>query len=139
MSVEADIYNAFAEQLASFAAIQQEQPELRVAWPGVTFTPPDAGMWLEASWHPNRTENYGIGNEGPSTLRGFGQVNICIRPGSGTAPLHRMAGELIRHFAKGTALAPARVYQRPYESNVLDAPDRTVVYVTIPYRADVVD
>jgi len=49
VSNNTDIYNAFAALIATYAASKG----LPVAWPGINFTPPTTGAWLEVSWFPN--------------------------------------------------------------------------------------
>lgn len=126
------VLSAFMARMADFASTLS--PELPVAWPNVHFTPPDAGMWLEVRWFPNETFNYGIGNDGPSQLRGFFQVTCCDRAGGGAFAVTALSDEVIAGFAKGTVLGPVRVERQPWASSALDADDRTVVPVTIRYQ-----
>lgn len=130
----ADIYTAFADHLTAFATAQG----VPVAYPGIHFTPPTSGPWMELSWFPNETRNIALGNDG-SQLRGFGQVSCCIRSGVGILPAANLAGEIIRHFEKGTVLGPARVDSKPWVSSVLNAPDRITAPVTVRYSGIVTE
>lgn len=67
MSNNTDIYNAFAAIVGTYAASKS----LPVAWPGVNFTPPATGAWLEVAWFPNQSKDMGFGNDF-SQDRGFG-------------------------------------------------------------------
>lgn len=130
----ADILTAFLDRLQAFATAKG----LPVAYPGVHFTPPDAGMWLEAAWFPNETRNLVLGNDG-SQLRGFGQVSCCARPGSGILPVANLSGEVISHYAKGVLLGVATVEKKPWASSVLIGDERISVPVTVPYAGVVTE
>lgn len=129
MTTETSIFDAFATTLAIFATAQS----VPVAWPGVAFTAPGSGQWIEMAWFPNETLNMGFGNDGPSNHRGFGQLSCCCRPGVGIEAVMTLAGNAIAAFAKGTALGPARVERKPWASTVLVAGDRISIPVTVPY------
>ena len=127
-----DAYDDFGIKLDAFAA--QFSPPLQVAYPGIPFTPPSAGPWLEASWMPNRSENYGISDDGPTLEQGMAQVMVCERPGQGLISTLDLDEQVIAAFNKGTMLGPVRVYVRPYAAAVLEEPERIAVPVTIPWR-----
>lgn len=133
--IDADIYNDFAEAVAVFAAATS--PPLPVSYPGVHFTPPDAGAWLEVRWFPNETQNWGIGNDGPSVMQGFGQVSVYYRPGAGIVDGLLLAGAIVDAFPKGTQLARASVQRKPWISAVVSDGDKVFHPVTIPYKATV--
>lgn len=130
----AGIYTAFADHLAAFATTKA----LPVAWPGIHFTPPASGLWLEFAWFPNETRNIALGNDG-SQLRGFGQVSCCGRPGAGLLPVANLSGEVITHFAKGTQLGVATVERKPWASSVLTSDERISVPVTVRYSGIVTE
>jgi hypothetical protein len=130
---DADIYDAFAIKVGTFAA--QFSPAMPASYPGIGFDPPSAGMWLECQWFPNETQNYGIGNEGPSLLQGFGQLSVCYRPGGGIVPGLAVADLIIAAFGKGTVLYEGiKVYRKPWTSSVIQDPERVMHPVTIPWR-----
>lgn len=137
--IDADIYDAFATAATVFAAAQS--PPLPIAFPGVQFTPPDAGAWLEAMFFPNETQNYGVGNSGPSQHRGFFQLAVAVRKGVGLVPPAEVAGAVLAMFEKGTLWGPARVYRKGWISSVVQGSgvaekvDRLILPVTIPYIA----
>jgi len=131
--IDAEIYDAFAAAVTTFAGLLS--PPLPVAFPNVQFEPPDSGPWLEVSWFPNETQNYGIGNAGPSIHLGFGQIAVVARKGAGLAVPMDIAGAALAAFTKGTLLGPARIYRKGWISSVVQEPDRVMIPVTLPYRA----
>lgn len=132
MSYDVTIYSAFVAKVEAFATARS----LPVAWPGVHFTPPATGAWLELAWFPNETRNMALGNDA-SQLRGFGQVSCCARPGTGIVQPLDLAGEVIELFEKGTPLGVASVERKPWASNVLVANERVSAYVTVRYSGGV--
>jgi hypothetical protein len=129
---EADIYDTFCVAMSAFVAAQATPPP--VSFPDVHFTPPDTGLWLEVKFFPNESDNYGIADDGGSVHKGFFQVGVCYRSGSGLVPSLTMVGAVIAAFDKGTLLGPARVNREPWAAAVLQMDDKNIVPVTIPYR-----
>lgn len=130
---QATIYDDFAERVGLFAA--EYSPPLPVSYPGVPFTPPAAGIWLELRWFPNETGTYGMSDENPClVLVGFAQVTVCDRPGAGLAATFEVATACIDWFRKGTTLGVARVEVQPWVSSVLSEPDRTMLPITVRWR-----
>ncbi|WP_420465615.1 phage tail terminator-like protein [Panacagrimonas sp.] len=125
------IWNAFAVRLGTFAAGMS--PDVPVIYAGVHGTPPDTGSWIEARYFPNRTQKYGIANEGPISLVGFCQALVCVRPGAGLAL--DLVDLVVAHFDTGTVLGPAKVEMPPYVSSVIEESDRIMHPITIPYAA----
>ncbi|WP_115560017.1 phage tail terminator-like protein [Xanthomonas arboricola] len=124
------IYDAFAALVGTFAAAQG----LLCSYPGISFTPPTAGAWLELQWFPNQTQNYGMADDGPSLLQGFGQLAACYRPGNGIMVGMRITDGIIAAFDKGTDFAGVRVYRKPWTSTIIQDPERHMHPVTIMWR-----
>lgn len=133
MTTDTAIYDAFAAALTTFAAAQS----VPVAWPGIPFTAPASGQWVECAWFPNETHNLGVGDDGPFEHRGFGQVSCCCRPGAGIEGPLTLVGGVLAAFAKGTQLGPVQIDRKPWASTVLVAGDRISVPITIWYRGAV--
>lgn len=131
------VYDAFAQRLSAFAS--GFSPPLQVAFPGVSFTPPDEGLWLEAAFFPNATQNYGLGEAGPFLHQGFVQATVCARPGGGILAPMEVAGAVGDFFRKGTVLGPVKVEQPPSLMTPVERPDRLLHPVSIPYRALLTD
>lgn len=123
-------YDEFALQAGAFAAARS----LPIAFPAVKFAAPEQGQWLEVSWVPGATRNYGLADTGPSLLQGLAQVSVCERPGDGIVGLTELADEVIAAFAKGTVFGPVRVYRKPYQSGSIIDPARVMVPVTIMWQ-----
>lgn len=124
------IYDAFATKVGEFAAAVG----LQCAFPGVPFEPPASGAWLELQWFPNQTQNYGIADDGPSLLQGFGQLSVCYRPGAGIMAGTARTDQIIAAFSKGTTFAGARVYRKPWTNSIIQDPERVMHPVTIMWR-----
>ncbi|MBD8696599.1 phage tail terminator-like protein [Stenotrophomonas sp. CFBP 13718] len=124
------IYDAFAGLAGAFATAT----DLPCSYPGLGFTPPAQGAWLELQWFPNQTQNYGMGDDGPSLLQGFGQLSACYRPGAGIIVGTKITDQIIAAFAKGTAFSGVRVYRKPWTSSIIQDPERIMHPVTIPWR-----
>jgi hypothetical protein len=127
------IFQAFAVLLTTFG--QQTSPATPVAYPGINFTPPSTGEWIELSWFPNETLNYGIPNDGPSIHRGFVQAMAYTRPGAGVVGVTQLASAIISTYAKGLEVGGATIERKPWMSSVIQEGDKIMVPVTIPYRA----
>jgi len=106
---------------------------LPIAWPGVDFTPPSTGLWLEVLIFPNEPDNYSWDDERQEFM-GFLQVSVYDRPGSGIFNMTDEAESIQAHFAKGTTFGPVRVSQRPYQRPVVVDGESHFIPITIPYR-----
>ncbi|HDS1580483.1 TPA: hypothetical protein QEL15_002575 [Stenotrophomonas maltophilia] len=129
---DTEIYDAFATLVGQFATAQS----LTCSYPGKGFSPPtgNGARWLELQWFPNRTENYGMGDDGPFLMQGFGQLSACYRPGQGIMVGTRITDQIIAAFAKGTAFGGVSVQRRPWTSSLIQDPERIMHPVTIPWR-----
>jgi hypothetical protein len=124
------IYNAFAVRLGEFA----QAHSLPVSYPGVPFDAPESGRWLEGSWIPNGSQNYGMADDAPTLIRGLAQVNVCERPGGGIVGGLALAKQVVDHFAKGTRFDIARIYEKPSVSNLIEETARVMYAVTIRWH-----
>lgn len=125
-----EIYDAFAGLVANFAVAAR----LPCSYPGLGCKPPATGAWLELQWFPNQTQNYGLTDDGPALMQGFGQLSACYRPGQGIMVGTRITDQIIAAFAKGTTFAGMRVYRKPWTSALIQYPERFMHPVTIPWR-----
>jgi len=126
------IYDRFAVLVTAFAAAQG----IPCALPGRFFTAPSGAdaRWLELQWFPNRTEDYGLANDGPRLLQGFGQLSACYRPGLGIMVGTQLTDQIRAAFPKGLAIGPVKVHRPPWTSSVITDPQRIMHPVTIPWR-----
>lgn len=106
-----------------------------VAWPGVDFTPPATGVWLEVLFFPNQPLDPTLSSAG-IIPRGFLQIEACTRPGGGIQSAQEAAEAVLAVFPKLTSISGlVRVYQTPYAAAPLVDGDRISVPVTISYSA----
>lgn len=105
-----------------------------VAWPGVDFTPPASGVWLELAIFPNEPQTVTMNADGLQVERGFVQVLAVTRPGAGIVSATMLAERVSDHFAKALQLGPVRVRAIPWIGPPVVEPDRILVPVTISYR-----
>jgi hypothetical protein len=103
------IYEEFAAMLAAFAAGQ----DLLVKYPGISFAPPDTGIWLELVLTRNGNIEYGIADDGPAPEQGLFRVLVIDRPGNSITIAYRIAKALAQAIPKGTPLDDAFVYKKP--------------------------
>lgn len=131
--ITVNIYNAFAPLVTAFAA--SYSPELEVAYPDLPFTPPDAGAWLEIVTSWNEGENYGWSDDGPTVEMGFFRVIVCYRSGVGIVAAQTIAEAVRSAIPKGTEFGGARAYRKPSISGRIQDDDKSMVPVTVWWRA----
>lgn len=124
-------YDEFCTLAGAFAAAQQ----LPIGFPGVKFTPPATGHWLEVTWSPGPGQNYGLADGAPSLLQGVAQISVCGRPAeTGLMPWTRIADAAVAAFGKGTTFGPVRVYRKPYQSAPITGAAWIMVPVTVMWQ-----
>lgn len=131
MSHTTAIYDEFAIRLGALA----DGLGLPVSYPGLHFTPPDDGLWLELLVFWNGNIPYGLANSGPTIDQGFFRVMVGYRHGAGLMPAQQLAELVIAAFPKGSTFARARVEQTPALSGPIQMDDKLFVPVTIRWRA----
>ena len=117
---------------AAFTRLTQIQNAPPIAWPGINFTPPNQGAWLEVSLFPNEPDDRFWSGERALQI-GFIQVSVCVRPGIGLANPTALAESVIAHFPKGLEIGPVKVRKRPYLRPAVTVDHYYFVPVTIPY------
>lgn len=128
MATDKDILTGALSHMDSYST------SLPIAWPGVKFTPPQTGAWFEVRHFPGEPDHFGYGNTAKQDFRGFVQVSVFGRPGSGIVGLTEEAEGIVSHFAKGTLLGLVVVRVRPYVSPAIYEDSFIQIPVTIPYR-----
>ena len=105
-----------------------------IAYPGIDFTPPASGVWLEVTLFPNEGIDSGLGYSSTTIPQGIFQVSAVDRPGNGVFPVTNAAQEVQSAFPKGTTIAESvRVQRSPYQMDPIFEGDRLYIPVTIPY------
>lgn len=104
-----------------------------IGWPGINFTPPTDGEWLEVRFLPNRGIDQWIANDSDVSPQGIYQIEVFSRPQS-ELKLQVAIDAVSALYPKGTKLADnVRVSKPPY-SSVLDIQsDRMSVSISIEY------
>ena len=104
------------------------------SWPGLDFTAPASGVWLEVSFFPNEGIDDGLGYDSTTIPQGIFQVTAATRPGDGVFPVTNAAQEVQAVFSKGTTIStPVRVQRSPYQMDPIFEGDRMMIPVTITY------
>lgn len=122
------IYDAFATRL------QQSGIDLPVYYEGVDFNPPDRGQWLEFKHFPNENVKTFKADDGRVLERGFVQVCVYDRIGSGVMPAIRTAEKVSDVYPSGFVLGGVRVSKKPHISKPVIEGDRLFIALTINYH-----
>ena len=105
-----------------------------VAWPGVPFTPPASGIWIEPQVLPNQGLDNGLSASDAVVPQGLAQFIVWTRPGGGMLAVTSAAEALAAAFPKNGILSGLIRIQRAPWLTVLDSePDKVGVLVTVPY------
>ena len=106
-----------------------------IGWPGVNFTPPATGAWLEVAFFPNTGRQNGLANSAQLTPEGMYQVSCYMRKGKvGVYLLQQLADAVRATFPKGRIITGSvRVTRTPYDMQFEQGSDRIAIAVTIPY------
>lgn len=107
--------------------------------PGIAFSPPNTGHYLEARFLPNRNNNVGLNKDSPTQHLGIFQVTVCYPTGAGEIPAIEIAGAVVEHFAKDTKLyadgVAVKIYEKPSVAPSLQDGAWLKFPVTIRYTA----
>lgn len=118
---------------ACFTALNVAALGYPIAWPGIKFTPPAAGYWLEPYHFPNNGRQDAISVDGSEYMRGIFQVIVYTRPGVGIIDVADASEEVRGAFTRGQTLAGQTKITRIRTGPVLGEPDRLMCVVTIEY------
>lgn len=127
MTTNAEITAAF------FTTVSTAGLGLPIAYPSITFTPPDSGNWLELSFMPNTGIDQGLSS--PTVLKqGLLQVNVGGKPNGGLIPLQNIADTVSALFPKNSILSGlVRISRTPYTTDIISLDDRQLLPITILY------
>jgi hypothetical protein len=104
-----------------------------IAYPGVTFTPPDKGSWLEVEIFENEPVEL-TANDAPISARGIIQITACTRNGKGMIELETLANQVLAAFPKGTRFAGAiKAVKAPARRTSITDADKLYLPVDIEY------
>lgn len=110
-----------------------------IAYPNVSFAPPDDGKFLSVAFMPNRVRGDMIRFEDANEATGLLQIAVYWPLNAGMIAPQRVADSIITHFARGTVINAdgfaVRVIEDPWSSTPLTDESRAMIPVTIPWRA----
>lgn len=110
-------------------------PQPEILWPGLNKKPPQSDLWLEPGYFPNEPLDDTWENDSCAEQRGFFQVLVGYRPGTGEVAPSELADALVTLFAKGTDLAGVVIRKQPTRSpSFVDDGDKLFIPVTMSYR-----
>ena len=119
---------------ALFSTLQAGALGYPIGWPGLEFTAPTAGPWLEVLFMPNQGIDNGLAPTDVTVPQGIFQVNVFARPGDGIIGMNEIADEIKALYPKNATITGlVRVQRNPYSMQIEGDPDRMMVMVTIPY------
>ena len=119
---------------ALFSTLQAGAPGYPIGWPGLEFTAPTTGPWLEVQFMPNQGIDNGLAPTDVTVPQGIFQVNVFARPGDGIIGMNAIADDVKALYPKNATITGlVRVQRRPYSMEIEGDPDRMMVMVTIPY------
>ena len=105
-----------------------------IAWPGVPFTPPASGIWLEPAVLPNNGLDNGLAATDEVVEQGLCQVIVWTRPALGMVGVSAAARQVAEVFPKNSSiLGLIRVQRSPYMTVIDSESDKVGVLVTVPY------
>jgi Bacteriophage related domain of unknown function len=132
VGVESQITEALLTRLSALTL----SPTLPVAYPDVAFTPPSAGMWLEAAILRATTGSIGI--SAWEEHAGIFQVTVVAPKGGGAIKSTQVADAVTAWFPRFTRLlngaVQVDVYDSPNIAAAIDDPPYTRTPVSIRYR-----
>lgn len=103
-----------------------------VAYPNMTFTPPDSGFWIELTVFPNPVDPDLTGNY--VAQRGIWQINVCARKEIGILDLYNKADELLAAGpVKGVSENGLVITTAPRILSAIQMDDRFILPITIEY------
>lgn len=129
------IITALFTRMAAFTGVAST----RIAWPGVDFTPPASGTWVEVKHFPSEPDNPWLGNDEPVDFTGYMQVTACGKKGQGIMPVKRVADDVVGHFPKGTKMTSngvlVKIERQPGALSVIEDNGQIRIPVPVRYRA----
>jgi len=114
--------------------IQAAGFSIPIAWPGVNFTPPASGTWIEVTLFENEPLQPGLASDAVVHQVGILQINVTNRPGQGFVGIEATANQVIAAFPKGTRIGVhGKVTRTPYKQSGITEGDKIMIPVRIEY------
>lgn len=105
-----------------------------IAWPGVKFTPPGSGAWLEVSIFEGTGQQPGMAYDSSYYPEGIIQVSAVTRTGFGFKPADDAAHAVVAALPAGTVIQDGiKITRRPTIGGELIDSDKLYLDVTARY------
>lgn len=105
-----------------------------IAWPGVDFTPPDTGIWLEPVIIRGDGLDPGLPMDSTYMPNGTFRIGVCTRPGNGVVAVAAVAETIAATLVKGTRFSDGTfIVNHPKVQSAIIDPHRIVVPVSMAY------
>ena len=143
-SVEASIETALFGRVATISFSPDWTPgfraETQIAWPNVVFSPAPSGPYLRVSHLPNTVDQVSLGETGINRHVGLLQVSVVWPLNVSASPAIEAAGQIARHFKRGTTLSSAglsiRIHRPPVVGRMIQEDTVIHVPVTVSWLCD---
>src|SRR5690625_7395350 len=89
---------------ALFSRLTEAELDYTIAWPGLNFTPPDSGIWLEVIFQANTGIDNGLAADDGVVPRGLLTIVVMTRPGSGIVSAQQAAARVMAAYRKNARL-----------------------------------
>lgn len=105
-----------------------------VAWPGVDFTPPDTGIWIEPVIIRGDGIDIGLPMDSLYMPNGTFRIGVCTRPGNGVVAVAAVAETIAATLVKGTRFADGTfIVNQPKVQAAIIEPHRITMPVSMAY------
>jgi len=105
-----------------------------VAWPGVDFTPPDSGIWIEPVVIRGDGIDIGLPMDSVVLPNGTLRVGVIGRPGNGVVSLFEAAETIASVLVKGTRFQDGSfISTNPIVGSVIIEQDKLIVPVSMSF------
>lgn len=107
-------------------------PAPEILWPNIQETPPAEGLWIEAGYFPNEPAD-DTWDDGCANDRGFFQMLVGYRKGTGEIAASELADALVAWFPKKTDLGGVMVRKKPTRGPAFTDEDKVFIPITVFY------
>lgn len=107
-------------------------PAPQILWPNIQSTPPANGLWIEPGYFPNEPRD-DTWDSACAEDRGFFQMLVGYRKGTGEIAASELADDLVAWFPKNTELGGVRVRKRPTRGPAYTDEDKAFIPITVYY------
>jgi hypothetical protein len=131
---EAQIYDALAAYLTGLTFT----PAVKIAMPGVDFTPERGKPYLVATYMPNTADVFGGENDSDVDYQGLLQISVFWPARAGIVKPLQVAAQIVAAFKPGTKIDAnglrIRIDRQPTVAPSLTESDLVQIAVTVRWR-----